>query len=102
YNFIKWLSNSGNNVKWAMGTSYLPIRKSALADPVMLEHLKKKPLDLVGIKEIDNATTDPRVKCWQEVRIYIGEAVEKALLQKATPREALDEAAKKVDLLLEK
>jgi len=102
YKFIKWLSNSENNVKWAMGTSYLPIRKSALTSPVMVEHLKKKPLDLIGIKELDNAVTDPRVKCWQEVRIYIGEALEKVLLKKATPQEALDEAAKKVDALLEK
>ena len=100
YKFIKWLSNTENNVKWAMGTSYLPIRKSALTNTVMVEHLKKKPLDLVGINEIDNAVTDPRVKCWQEVRIYVGEALEKALLKKATPEEALNEAAKKVDLLL--
>ncbi|OGF49634.1 MAG: hypothetical protein A2231_06065 [Candidatus Firestonebacteria bacterium RIFOXYA2_FULL_40_8] len=102
YKFIKWLSNTENNVKWAMGTSYLPIRKSALLNPVMVEHLKKKPLDLVGINELENAVTDPRVKCWQEVRIYIGEALEKALLKKATPQEALDEAAKKVDALLVK
>ena len=102
WKFIKWISNTENNVKWAIGTSYLPIRKSAAASPAMLEHLKKKPLDLVGIEELKTAVTDPRVKCWQEVRMYIGEALEKALLGKSTSREALDEAAKKIDLLLTK
>ena len=100
WKFIKWMSSIENNVKWAIGTSYLPIRRSALESPLMIEHLKKKPLDLVGIEELKTAVTDPRVKCWQEARIYIGEALEKALLGKSTPQAALDEAAKKIDALL--
>ncbi|MCX5776166.1 MAG: ABC transporter substrate-binding protein [Candidatus Firestonebacteria bacterium] len=100
FRFIKWLSGSENNVKWAIGTSYLPIRKSAAENPAMLAHLKKKPFDAVGIHEIENAVPDPRLKCWQEVRIYIGEALEKVLLQRESPGVALDEAAKKVDALL--
>ena len=102
WKFIKWISNTENNVKWAIGTSYLPIRRSALKNPLMTEHLKKKPLDLIGINELETAVTDPRVKCWQEVRIYIGDALEKALLGKASPQAALDEAARKVDALLVK
>ena len=102
YSFIKWMSNTENNVKWAIGTSYLPIRKSALQTPTMSEHLKKKPMDLVGIEELESASTDPRIKQWQEVRIYIGEALEKVLLEKVSLQEALDEAARKVDKLLKK
>lgn len=97
WEFIKWLSSTENTVKWAIGTSYLPVRRSALKNEMMKKHLSGEPLDLVGIKQLDNATTDPRVKMWQEVRKYVGEAVEKALLGKSTPEQALDEAAKKVN-----
>jgi len=98
--FIKWLTSTENTVRWAIGTSYLPIRKSALKNEVMRKHLQEQPLDFIAIKQLDNAVCDPRVKIWQEVRTYIGEAVEKALLGKLTASEALDEAAKKVNQLL--
>lgn len=100
WEFIKWLTSTDNTVKWAIGTSYLPVRRSALKNEIMKEYLQKQPLDIVAIKQLDNAICDPRVKVWQEVRVYISEAVEKALLGKVTPSEALDEAAKKVNKLL--
>lgn len=102
WQFMKWLTSTDGTVKWVIGTSYLPIRKSALKNQTMQDYLKKQPLDMIAIKQLDNAVTDPRVKIWQEVRIYVGEALEKALLGKATASAALDEAAKKVNDLLEK
>jgi multiple sugar transport system substrate-binding protein len=102
WEFIKFLSAPENTAKWAMGTSYLPVRRAALKTDAMKVYVNEDPRVLVGIKQLDRAATDPRVKCWQEARTFVGEAVEKALLNKMTPKQALDEAAKKVNNLLEK
>ncbi|MEK6647021.1 MAG: ABC transporter substrate-binding protein [Candidatus Firestonebacteria bacterium] len=102
WKFIKWLLTPENSAKWSIGTSYLPVRRSALSVKMMQEHLKEDPECLIGIKSLDIACTDPRPKIWNEVRIFISEAIEKALLGKSTPKQALDEAVTKVNLLLSK
>lgn len=102
WRFIKFISSTENTVKWAIGTSYLPVRKSALKDKAMEDYLRKNPYELVGIEQLDSAISDPRLTVWQEARSLIGEAIEKALLQKLSAPEALDEAANKLDKLLSK
>lgn len=100
WRFIKWLAEPSQVAKWSIGTSYLPIRRKALNEKNMKVHLAKNSAELVGIRELAYAVLDPRVKIWNEARIFIGEAVEKAILGKLTPKQALDEACYKINILL--
>ena len=102
WRFIKFLSSAEGTSKWAAGTSYLPVRSSALKTDIMLKYLNEQPLFMIGINELHFARVDPRNRNWQAVRDMIDQAVEKALLKKSTPKEALDEAAAKVNALLGK
>jgi ABC-type glycerol-3-phosphate transport system substrate-binding protein len=102
YEFIKWLVATDNSVRWSIGTSYLPVRKSVLKNETMKEYLSKNPLDIVGIKQLDTAVTDPRITVWQDARIIISESVEKVLLKKAVPKDALNEAVKKINDIISK
>ena len=68
----------------------------------MLQYFNEQPLFMTGINELDFAVVDPRNRNWQAVRDLIDQALEKALLKKSTPKEALDEAAAKVNVLLGK
>ncbi len=102
WSFIKYISSAEGTSKWAAGTNYLPVRRSARETAVFRKYINENPLVMVGVRQLDRAVTDPRNKNWQAVRDKIGSAVEKALLEKATPKEALDEAASEVNLLLEK
>lgn len=100
WKFIKWLAEPAQVAKWSIGTSYLPVRKKALKENSMRRHLTENKTELIGINELEYAVSDPRVKVWNEARIFISEAVEKAILGKLTPKEALDEAADKINILL--
>jgi ABC-type glycerol-3-phosphate transport system substrate-binding protein len=100
WKFIKWLVKPTQVAKWSIGTSYLPVRKTALNEKNMKLYLLNNKEELVGISGLNFAICDPRVKIWNETRIFLAEAVEKALLEKLTPEEALNEAAYKINILL--
>ncbi|MEO0091456.1 MAG: ABC transporter substrate-binding protein [candidate division WOR-3 bacterium] len=97
WQFIKWFISKENQIRWSLGTYYVPIQKSALDDPRMQEHLNKTP----GLKEaygqMQNAVFEPRGEAWFEGRnILITDGLEPATLGKMTPQQALDFAAQKL------
>jgi multiple sugar transport system substrate-binding protein len=101
WEFIKWFTSSVNAARWALNTGYVPVRKSVLKLPVMLDEIAERPDSLVPIQELNHAFFEPRFSQWLRIREYIGDAVKEALLGKATPSEALDKAVKKGQLWIE-
>jgi len=101
WEFIKWFTSSVNAARWALNTGYVPVRKSVLKLPVMLDEVDKTPDSLVPIQELDHAFFEPRFSQWLRIREYIGDAVKEALLGKATPSEALDKAKRKGELWID-
>ena len=97
WQFIKWFISKDNQIRWSLGTHYVPIQKSALADPRMQEHFSKTP----GLKEaygqLQNAVFEPRSEAWFEGRkILIEDGLEPPTLGKKSAKEALDFAAQKL------
>lgn len=97
WQFIKWFIKKDNQIRWSLGTHYVPIQKSALADPRMQEHFSKTP----GLKEaygqLQNAVFEPRSEAWFEGRkILIEDGLESPTLGKKSAKEALDFAAQKL------
>ncbi|HDL64854.1 MAG TPA: extracellular solute-binding protein [Proteobacteria bacterium] len=100
WEFIKWFTSTANAARWALNTGYVPIRKSVLNLPIMLEEFRDTPSSLVPIEELDHAFFEPRFSQWLRIRDYIGDAVKEALLGKTTPSEALNKAVRKGELWL--
>jgi multiple sugar transport system substrate-binding protein len=103
WEFIKWFISKGNQIRWSLGTYYVPIQKSAINDPRMQDHFDKTP----GLKEaygqMQNAVFEPRGISWFEGRkILIEEGIEPPTLGKKTPKEALDFAAEKLRVRAQK
>ena len=97
WQFIKWFISKDNQIRWSLGTHYVPIQISALADPRMQEHFSKTP----GLKEaygqLQNAVFEPRSEAWFEGRkILIEDGLEPPTLGKKSAKEALDFAAQKL------
>jgi len=97
WQFIKWFIKKDNQIRWSLGTHYVPIQKSALTDPRMQEHFSKTP----GLKEaygqLQNAVFEPRSEAWFEGRkILIEDGLESPTLGKKSAKEALDFAAQKL------
>ncbi|GJM79185.1 hypothetical protein HMSSN139_16810 [Paenibacillus sp. HMSSN-139] len=51
-------------------------------------------------KAVENGKPNPIVSSWQEISQAISDAVAKAVMNEATPQEALDEAAEQVNQIL--
>jgi multiple sugar transport system substrate-binding protein len=97
WEFIRWFTMKDNQIRWSLGTFYVPIQKSALDDQRMQERFDKTP----GLKEaymqMQNAVFEPRGMSWFEGRkILIENGLEPPTLGKQTPRQALDFAAQKL------
>lgn len=101
WEFIKWFTSTENAARWSLNTGYVPVRRSVLKLPVMLEELRNNPDSLIPIRELDHAFFEPRFSRWLQIREYIGDAVKEALLGKSTPAEALDRAVRRGELWLE-
>lgn len=100
WKFIKWLIKPENVAKWAIETSYIPIRKSALA--LMGDYFLKYPHMRQSVEQLPYIKYDPNLSSWYDARGKLSEAVETAFLQKASPKEALEAAAKECDKLIAK
>ena len=97
WEFIKWFTNTKNQAKWATATFYTPIRRSSLQESDMLKLLNEVKGLNEALAQLDYATFEPRGEEWFAGRRYLGEALESAMRLKQTPKQALDEAAKRLE-----
>ena len=67
----------------------------------MRVYLRNNPEHKAGLDSLEFARTEPSMAEWQEIRDIISDAVEQALLGKASPQQALDAAAQKANRLLQ-
>lgn len=102
WRFIKWLTSPEQTARWSVATFYLPVRQSAVNVPAFREYLRKDPRNGAALVLLPHAVTDPPIEQWEPIRNAISPAVEQAFLLKATPQEALDQAAQKANAELAK
>ncbi len=100
WEFVKWLIEPRQTARWAMGTSYIPVRKSAMHLEIMKQWFAAHPREEQSLKQLRYIKYDPNISAWTNIRGDISEAVEKVYLGKATPKEALDAAVVKANARL--
>jgi len=101
--FMLYMTGKEGTLKWATAkTGYMPVRKSAVETQEWKDFVKANPEYEVLGAAINKGTVQPNHPSWAKVQSEITSAVEKALLGTATPKAALDEAAKKGDEILAK
>lgn len=104
WTFIKWLTSPEIDQQWIQvpGTPGVPNRMSTLSDP---ENLKKYPyfkvvLDAEKGGYADGVNYRSRIPEWVQMEDIIGTALSLAISGEKDTKEALDDAAEKVDALL--
>jgi sn-glycerol 3-phosphate transport system substrate-binding protein len=95
--FMKWLTDTDQTVAWSLQSGYMPLRKSALAAPDFKAASDKDDRLLVAINGLKDAHGIPGSPDWQKVQPILGDMVTSALLGKATAKDALTAAEKKVN-----
>jgi len=102
WEWIKFLNEPENQAQWAVGTGYVPVRESALNDPVLKDAWAKTPEYKVAYDQLvtgvnNTATAGPVMGPYDAVRIGVVNAMTSMLTQGTDPKAALKQAADKAD-----
>lgn len=95
YDFINWLTEPPQDVRWNLAYGNLPLRESAAKTPEFQQYVADYPGADVFFQNLQNATTPrPTVVGYTALSRAVGTAISDVLRGEADPEEALDEAAK--------
>jgi ABC-type glycerol-3-phosphate transport system substrate-binding protein len=97
WEFVKWMSSTENNLKWAIQTGYTPLRTSVVNSQAYKDYIKANPEVGVMSDQMSVARPRPNNETYPEVSRILGLAVEKALFSKEDPKALLDAAAAESD-----
>jgi multiple sugar transport system substrate-binding protein len=70
----------------------MPVRKSAMQSPTLVNFLKEFPQFQGIYNQLENAVFEPQIPAWFKARPELKGFLEKAMRGNSTPKEALDEA----------
>jgi multiple sugar transport system substrate-binding protein len=101
WTFMKWFMSAQQQLKLAIATGELPMRRSELKLPGYKTYTKKYPGIKTFVANLLNAKKVRPVDArYPRISEAVGQAVQAVLLGKADPKKALDDAAGKVDSIL--
>ncbi len=95
--FMKWLTQTDQTVRWSLDSGYMPLRTSALDDSTYKSKVAADPRLRVPLDALSDAQGVPGSPDWQTIQPILNDAILKAINQKASPKDALGEAEKKVN-----
>jgi multiple sugar transport system substrate-binding protein len=94
--FAKWLTSAETDAKWNLAVGNLPLRSTEKDTPAFAAYVKEYPGGQKFFENLANAKqARPTVAGYEEMSRNVGDAIAKVLQGGASPREALDAAAKK-------
>ena len=101
WTFMKWFLSAKEHMNLALGTGQLPIRASEMRQPKYKPYVKRYPGVDTFVANLANARkARPVTEKYPRISEAVGQAVQSVLLGKAQPKQALDQAAGKVDAIL--
>ena len=98
WKLIKFLNEPESQAEWAAATGYVPIRKSAVDEPVLKDAWAKTPELRVAYDQLvtgveNAATAGPVIGPYDAVRVQVVNAMTAMLTQGTDPKTALRNAA---------
>jgi multiple sugar transport system substrate-binding protein len=94
WTFVKWLADVDQQARWAVETSYVPVRRSALESEIMQAEFDRVPGLEAVMRQMDYAHAQPKSAEWFAGRRQLQEeAVEPVMRGKMPVGEALQDAA---------
>jgi multiple sugar transport system substrate-binding protein len=94
WEFIKWFTDTEQTARWAAGTYYVPVRRSAFTTPVLEARFAQYPGLRETFAQLDYASFEPKIAGWYAGRRYLDErGLEAVLKGNEDPSVALGAAA---------
>ena len=101
WEFVDWMSNKENNLKWSMATGYIPLRLSVRESDAYQQYLKREPYMQVVMDQFDSSRARPNTTSYADLSRILGVAAEEALYGKADPGPILNNAVKEANLYIQ-
>lgn len=98
--FVKWFTTPEISARWAMGTGYLPVRKSAVEQPEMKRYFDEWECNRAAFDCLGFARSEPNITGWQEVRDLVVRALSEVLSGSTDPGDAARSLKKAADAAL--
>ena len=100
WKFLKWMTDTEQTIKWSKRTGYMPVRVSAVESDEMAQLYEEKPQFKVAVDQLEYAKTRPMAPGYSELQEVIMAEIQRAILDQATPEEALNAASQKAEQIL--
>jgi multiple sugar transport system substrate-binding protein len=100
WKFAEFVLSEGFQTEFSTQTGYLPTNLEVQKNPQYLQYLQKQPEMDIFQKQMPMARSRPISANYPRISETLGRAIEATLLQKSTPKEALTEAQRSLDLFL--
>jgi multiple sugar transport system substrate-binding protein len=98
WEFIKWFTDTEQTAKWAAGTYYVPVRRSAFKTGALAARFAAYPGLRETFDQLEYASFEPKIAGWYAGRRYLDErAIEVVLKGDEDAATALDKAAAKAN-----
>jgi multiple sugar transport system substrate-binding protein len=88
WKFARYFTSTETTVQWALGTGYLPVRRSAAQDPKMQAFWKSWPDNRVAFDCLEFAIPEPNISGWQEIRNRVEQAATEIINSMSTSQDA--------------
>jgi len=98
--FIHWLTNRRNSIKWHEETGYLPLRKSAIESIELKSFHKLNPNYKIPVEQLPYSRPPDFTPFLPQIDHVIRFSIEDIMINKKDPGIVLELAAQKVDELL--
>ncbi len=96
WKFVKWFTSPMQTARWAVGSGYLPVRKSALETPILKNFLSEHADLRAGYDQLANCVVEPPISAWNPSRRDVSAELQKIYLGKISPKDGLKELAAKI------
>lgn len=96
--FLEYIVGEEFQTAWALQTGYLPVNLKAQQSKAYQDFVEKNPILKVFLEQMKSARSRPIISDYPRLSENLGRAIEASLLGKTTPKKALEESQKRLEL----
>ncbi|NCO75118.1 MAG: ABC transporter substrate-binding protein [Cyanobacteria bacterium] len=96
--FLEFILSKEFQTQWALKTGYLPINIEAQQSSEYQQFIKENPVIKVFLDQMKVAKSRPIIADYPAISENLGRAIESSLLGAKTPKQALEESQKRLNL----
>ncbi len=101
FTFAEYVMGEEFQTQWAIGTGYLPVNLKARQSEAYQAFVEQQPTVEVFLKQAEYGRSRPIFRGYSRISESLGRAIEAVLLGKSSPKNALEKAQQRLNLIFQ-